>query len=246
MMILLLFILGAVAGSVANALVYRLPRGISWFSGHSFCPKCKHNLSFWDLVPIASYLMLRGKCRYCRSPIAKRYLWVELLIGVGFVLIFNFQFSIFNLGIFWIMTVIAVMDWETQLVSDLMVFLWFILVLIEKFSIFNFQFSINNLIFNFSNPFFGLLIGLVSIGGIWLITKKKAMGSGDIGIAGVTGLWLGWPKILTGLWIAFVMGGVFGAYLLITKKASMKTAVPFGPFLILGGWIAYTLNYGIF
>ncbi len=144
------------------------------------------------------------------------------------------------------MTVIAVMDWETQLVSDLMVFLWFILVLIEKFSIFNFQFSINNLIFNFSNPFFGLLIGLVSIGGIWLITKKKAMGSGDIGIAGVTGLWLGWPKILTGLWIAFVMGGVFGAYLLITKKASMKTAVPFGPFLILGGWIAYTLNYGIF
>ncbi|MEK7163798.1 MAG: prepilin peptidase, partial [Patescibacteria group bacterium] len=60
------------------------------------------------------------------------------------------------------------------------------------------------------------------------------------------GLWLGFPKIINALWFAFVIGGIYGAYLLLTRQAKLKTAVPFGPFLILGGWIAYTLNYGIF
>ena len=92
----------------------------------------------------------------------------------------------------------------------------------------------------------GGLVGMGVIGGLWLITNKKAMGSGDIGIAAVLGLWLGFPKIITALWVAFVIGGIYGGYLLITKKAKLKTAVPFGPFLILGGWIAYTLSYGVF
>ncbi|MDP1743658.1 MAG: A24 family peptidase [Candidatus Amesbacteria bacterium] len=146
----------------------------------------------------------------------------------------------------WITTVIAIMDWETMLVSDWLVLIWGGLVVLQKFSIFNFQFSINSIIFNFQNPIFGLIVGLFSIGGIWLITKKRAMGSGDIGIAAVLGLWLGFPKIINALWLAFVIGGIYGAYLLLTKKAKLKTAVPFGPFLIIGGWIAYTLNYAIF
>ena len=228
MMNFILFALGAIAGSVANAIIYRLPRGVSWYKGRSFCPSCNHRLSFWDLVPVASYLALRGKCRYCLLPIAYRYLFVELFMGVGFVLS-----PLSNLGILWITTVIAVMDWETMLVSDWLVAIWAILVLISNFDI-----RISNL--------YGILIGIGVIGGIWLITKKKAMGSGDIGIAAVLGLWLGFPKIINALWFAFVIGGIYGAYLLLTRQAKLKTAVPFGPFLILGGWIAYTLNYGIF
>ncbi len=227
MMNLLLFGFGIVAGSVANALIYRLPRGISWYKGRSFCPNCKHRLSLFDLIPIFSYLFLRRRCRYCDSPIPIRYLLVELFMGVGFVLS-----PLSNLGILWITTVIAVMDWETMLVSDWLVAFWAILILVSNFDI-----RISNL--------YGILFGIGIIGGIWLITKKKAMGSGDIGIAAVLGLWLGFPKIITALWLAFVIGGIYGAYLLLTKKAKLKTAVPFGPFLILGGWIAYTISNGI-
>ena len=225
MMIFLMFVLGVIAGSVANAVIYRVPRGVSWYKGRSFCPNCKHALSSCDLLPIASYLLLRGKCRYCQSPIPVRYLLVELFLGVGFVLS-----PLSNLGILWVSTVIAVMDWETMLVSDWMVLIWGGLVVVSS--------GIGGIS--------GGLVGMGVIGGLWLITKKKAMGSGDIGIAGVLGLWLGYPKILTTLWFAFVLGGIYGGYLLITKKAKLKTAVPFGPFLILGGWIAYTLSYGVF
>ncbi|MEK7164133.1 MAG: prepilin peptidase [Patescibacteria group bacterium] len=225
MMIFLMFVLGVIAGSVANAVIYRVPRGVSWYKGRSFCPNCKHALSSCDLLPIASYLLLRGKCRYCQSPIPVRYLLVELFLGVGFVLS-----PLSNLGILWVSTVIAVMDWETMLVSDWMVLIWGGLVVVSS--------GIGGIS--------GGLVGMGVIGGLWLITNKKAMGSGDIGIAAVLGLWLGFPKIITALWVAFVIGGIYGGYLLITKKAKLKTAVPFGPFLILGGWIAYTLSYGVF
>ena len=246
MMTFLVFVVGAVAGSVANAIIYRVPRGVSWYKGRSFCPQCNHTLGFYDLLPIASYLMLRGKCRYCYSPIPYRYLLVELFLGSAFAVSYLSNLGGLSYRMIWITTVIAVMDWETMLVSDWMVLVWGGLVVFQKFSIYNLQFSINSTISNFQYPILGLMIGLFSIGGIWLITKKKAMGSGDIGIAGVLGIWLSYPKIITALWLAFVIGGIYGGYLLITKKASLKTTVPFGPFLILGGWIAYTLNYGIF
>ncbi len=229
------FVLGTIAGSVANAIIYRLPRGISWSKGRSFCPKCNHTLSLCDLIPVISFLILGGRCRYCHSPISNRYLFVELFLGGAFTLSYLSNLGILSYFMIWTTIVIAVMDWETMLVSDWLVLVWGGLVVLQKFSIFNFQ-----------NSLFSLLIGLLGIGSIWLLSKGRAMGSGDIGIAAVLGLWLGYPKIINALWLAFVIGGIYGAYLLLTKKAKLKTAVPFGPFLILGGWIAYTLNYGLF
>lgn len=228
MMNLVWFVIGITAGSVANAIIYRLPRGIAWYKGRSMCTQCKHSLSPWDLIPVLSYLFLRGRCRYCQSPIAKRYLIVELLMGLGFVLIFNFQFLIFNLLIYWLMLVIAVMDWETMLVSDLLVGIWAIL------TIFSIQYSVFNL--------YGAIAGATIIGLIWLLSKGRAMGAGDIEIAAVLGLWLGFPKVISGLWFAFVIGGIYGTYLLLTKKAKLKSQIPFGPFLILGGVIAKFLT----
>ena len=223
------FVLGIIAGSVANAIIYRLPRGISWSKGRSFCPKCNHTLSLCDLIPVISFLILGGRCRYCHSPIPLRYLLVEIFLGGAFTLSYLSNLGYLSYLMIWISTVIAFMDWETMLVSDWLVAIWAVIV-----------------IANGGTSIVGGLVGIGVIGGIWLITKKKAMGSGDIGIAAVLGLWLGYPKIINALWLAFVIGGIYGAYLLITKKAKLKTAVPFGPFLILGGWIAYTLNYGLF
>lgn len=226
---------GLIAGSVANAIIYRLPRGISWYKGRSFCPECKHPLSIYDLVPIASYLLLRGKCHYCHSPIPTRYLLVEVFMGLVFILGYLSNLGFLSYLMIWITVVIAVMDWETMLVSPRLVRIWAIIVILNLISFHSL--NINNL--------FGLFLGLGFMWSIWKFTNGK-MGDGDIEISAVLGLWLGWPKIINALWFAFVIGGIYGAYLILSKKAKLKTAVPFGPFLILGGWIAYTLNYGIF
>ncbi len=213
-----LVFLGMMAGSVANAVIYRLPRNISWIRGHSKCNHCKHELGFWDLIPILSYLLLGGRCRYCKKSIGSRYLFVELLMGLGFGLLANPLLC----AIFWVTIVIAFMDWETKLVSEALVLIWAILVIGSR--------NIN---------VGGALIGILLIGGIWAITRGKAMGFGDVEIAGVMGLWLGWPKIAAALWVAFIVGGVFGAWQMIRHKKNLKSQIAFGPFLIVGVWVAY-------
>ncbi len=227
MMIFVLFVLGTVAGSVANAVIYRLPRGKSWMRGRSQCPDCEHELSAFDLIPIFSYLFLRGRCRYCHSPIPIRYLLVELFLGSAFTVSHLSHLSFLSYLIIWVMTVIAVMDWESMLVSDWLVGSWLILVLLSM----NYELITMNLL--------GAAVAAGVIGGMWVVSKGKAMGSGDIEIAAVMGLMLGWPKIISALWLAFVLGGVYGIWQLAIGKKKMKSVIPFGPFLILGTLIAY-------
>ena len=81
---ILSLILGLFIGSFINCVVYRVYNKKTFLKGHSFCPKCNHNLSVLDLIPIFSYLSLKGKCRYCKEPISKQYLFVELLTGIAF------------------------------------------------------------------------------------------------------------------------------------------------------------------
>ena len=181
-MTLLMFIVGAVAGSVANAVIYRLPRGLSWMRGRSKCPDCKHNLGFWDLVPLVSYLLLWGRCRYCCRRISLRYLLVELFLGLTFSLSYLSGLSFLSYLMIWITTVIAVMDWETMLVSDWMVGIWAILAVLSA------QISALN--------FYGLLVGVGVIGGIWLLSRVKPW---EVEILGLRRLWdYGWggPKLL--------------------------------------------------
>lgn len=210
------FIFGTMAGSVANALIYRLPRNISWVKGHSMCNHCKHKLAFLDLIPILSYLMLGGKCRYCKKSIGLRWFLLEIGMGLGFV----WLSSPLLCAILFVTTVIAFMDWETKLVSEALVLIWGILVLGN---------------FNIWGPVAGILL----IGGIWAVSKGRAMGFGDVEIAAVMGLWLGFPKILIAIWIAFIVGAVVGGVMLLNKKTKLKAQIAFGPFLIIGTWVAY-------
>ncbi len=217
--------IGAVAGSAANAMIDRLPRRESWFKGRSHCDKCDHALGILDLVPVVSYLALGGKCRYCRSPIKRRNLFVEIFLGVAFAVSYLSSLGSLSYLMIWVMTVIAVMDWETQLVSDWLVALWGGLVFLSY---------LGNLSY-----LWGAVVGIGVIGGIWMISKGKAMGEGDIGIAAVAGYWLGWPKIAPALWISFVAGAVYGSWLLVHGRKTMKSKIAFGPFLIFGAWVGY-------
>ncbi len=229
-----LFFFGLIAGSTANALIDRLSRGESWFSGRSKCDRCKHVLVVWDLIPVVSYVSLSGKCRYCHSPIAVRNLVVEILMGVSFVVIGHISQTgpigqIILMGIAWTTTIVFVMDQETMLVSDAVVLIWAILVVGYKLSVVGIS----------RGDLIGFLIGVIVIGGIWAFSRGKAMGSGDIGIIGVIGLWVGTPQIFVALWMAFVLGAVVGCWLLVVGRRNMKSMIAFGPYLIVGGWIAH-------
>ena len=216
------FLGGAIAGSAANAIIYRLPHGVSWWKGRSLCPRCKHPLAWYDLIPLFSFLSLRGKCRYCGTAIGIRYLLVELVMALGFAYLHTPLLA----GLLFATVVIAVMDWESMLVSDWMVGIWLVLVLLLG------QFS-----------WVGLAVGVGLIGAIWAISKGKAMGFGDVEIAAVLGLWLGWPKTAYALWIAFVSGAAVGIWYLVVGKKKMKSRIAFGPFLILGSWLAFLIQW---
>lgn len=225
------FVFGAVFGSVANALIDRLPRQESWFSGRSHCDKCKHTLSVFDLIPIVSYLWLRGKCRYCHSPIKIRNLVVELILAIGFVVVNSWSLAL----ILWITVTIAIMDWETQLVSELLVAVWVVVVVVSHLS------NLSDL-----SHLIGLFVGIGLIGGIWALSRGKAMGFGDVEIAAVMGFWLGWPNIFWALEIAFISGALVGVLQILVRKNKLKGRIAFGTFLIIGAWAALCLNLKLF
>lgn len=230
-MLVMIALLGLIFGSAANAIIDRLPRRESWFSGRSHCDQCNHELSLGDLIPVGSYLWLRGKCHYCHSPIPVRNLVVEVLMAAGFLAIYLSHLSILSYLIFWITMIIAVMDWETQLVSELLVGIWGLLVILSH---------LNNLS-DLSN-LWGLAAGVLLIGGIWAISGGRAMGFGDVEIAAVMGFWLGWPNIFWALEVAFISGAIVGLLQILRRKNKLSGRIAFGTFLIIGSWTALCLS----
>ena len=251
---ILIFVMGAMMGSAANALIDRLPRRESWFKGRSHCDRCGHTLEIIDLIPIISYVSLlpmwkipnskhekkklwyQAGCRYCEAAIPFRNTLVEIFMGIGFVVLSTkyeglILYSILLMGILWVTTIIAVMDWETKLVSEVMVGIWAVLVVILNIS------NLGNL-----SNLGGLVVAVIVIGGLWAISKGKAMGFGDVEIAAVMGFWLGWPAIAPALWVAFVTGAIAGSIQLIANRKTLKSQIAFGPFLVLAAWVGYFIG----
>lgn len=231
-------ILGAIFGSAGNALIYRLPRSLSWVNGRSKCPHCSHLLEWNDLIPVVSYVLLGGRCRYCHSPIPPWYLVVELVTALGFAVIGSMwgMYGIPLMLVWWATVVTVIIDWQTKQISLAIVGVMAIALLM-------FQWMLGYS--DWGSSAMGLSVGAGAVALIWGLTKGNAMGDGDIYLAGVMGWWLGWPITGIGLWIAFVSGAMWGLYLLLAKKATRKTAMPFGPFLMVGMWVGYTFGNDI-
>jgi leader peptidase (prepilin peptidase)/N-methyltransferase len=195
-------------------------------------------LEVWDLIPVMSFVLLWGRCRYCKKKISPRNLYVELVMGfvfglLGYKLGLNFDLSAITRSIligimFWTTLVIGVIDWERKLVSEVFVGIW--LGLNVAYLLLAGQYSLSSVVV-------GVVVSLSVIGGIWAVTKEKAMGFGDVEIAFAMGLLLGWPAIIIGLWVAFISGAVVGVIKILTKKAKLKSQIAFGPFLLLGSWV---------
>ena len=234
---ILLFILGTIFGSFLNCIIYRLKEKKSFLKGRSFCPYCKHILSWKDLIPILSFIFLKGKCRYCKKKIPIQYPSIEFLTGIlaffsFFPLIENFSFfnlqsSIFNFLFFSLLILIFVFDLKYYSIPDQILISAILISILYR--IFNFS--------NFQNLFFSLLPSLLFLF-LVLISREKWLGFGDFEISIFMGIFLGWPKILVALFFSIFAGALIGLVLILLKKKSLKSQIPFAPFLVSGTFFA--------
>jgi leader peptidase (prepilin peptidase)/N-methyltransferase len=234
---LIVFLFGLSVGSFLNCVIYRLEKKKSFLKGRSFCPHCKHILNWQDLIPLFSFLFLKGKCRYCQKKISPQYPLVELATGLLFVLTthyslltINYQsllFTIYRLLPVCFLIVIFVYDLKHYIIPNKVIYPAIIIALI-----FNFQFSIFNysILSALGAALFFLLIVLVSRG--------KWMGLGDVKLALFIGLFLGYPDILVALFLSFLIGAIIGVGLISAGKKTLRSEVPFGPFLVIGTFIS--------
>ena len=233
----LIFLLGACLGSFANVCIYRLPRNKQIISGRSFCPNCKKKISWYDNLPLISFINLNNKCRKCDKSISPRYFLVELTTGITFLLIYlNFQNSltiIFLSILSLILIIIFFIDLENFIIPDSLNFTIMGLALLKNF-LPNFNTS---LIHEIDQSIIGGMVGYLSI---WLIiflykTIKKidGMGLGDAKLMAAIGFLFGWQSVPFVLFVSSILGLIFVIPSLIKKQKNMRTEIPFGPFIIL-------------
>ena len=221
-------ITGLVLGSFISAYSYRVPRLVSWVRGRSFCPKCKNRISWFDNIPLVSYLVLLGRCRSCKKKISLRYPLIELTTALGFVAVSYFNYPVYFYFLVPLLICIFVIDLENQFIPDGLVFFgivltFFYFILIDKNTIYL------NLLSGFTPAFFLLFLHLV--------TRGKGMGLGDVKLAILGGLVLGWPYFVVWLFLSFIIGAVVGIVLIFAKKASFGKKIPFGPYLVISFWL---------
>lgn len=225
------FILGTVVGSFLNVLIYRLPRKLEITFSRSFCPECGHKLGFFDLIPIFSYIFLKGKCRYCGSKISIIYPFVELITGIIFVISFIYYgFSLYYLKFiifFSVLFVISIIDFKTMEIEDeplyFGLFFGIVFLLIEK---------------NYIQTLYGVIIPAI-VFFLIIVLSKGGMGGGDFKLSFLFGLYLGFPKIIPWFFLSFLIGFFPAIFMLITKRANRKTPLPFGPFMSISGIIVF-------
>ena len=248
-----IFVLGLIVGSFLNVVIFRLESGEKIVNDRSRCLYCKHTLAWYDLIPVLSFIFLKGKCRYCKKKISWQYPLAEIGTGILFILMLNlfntpltpslegnyFQYPILHLA-FWLyiissLIVIFVYDLKHYIIPDKVIYPAIIIVI--GFDLFNnFQYPISNIqsAFNFLIP---AILASGFFYAIVIITRGKGMGEGDVKLAFLMGLILGWPVIIFSVFLAFISGSIVGIYLILTGKKKMKSMIPFGPFLVFGTFI---------
>lgn len=229
-----LFVLGAVLGSFYNVVGYRLPKGESIVSPPSHCTKCGNRLGILELIPIVSYLFLKGKCKHCGAKVSAFYTVFEILTGLLFVLAFvSYGYSldlIIALTFISMLIIIVVSDYNYMIISDEVLIFFSILLGIEIIFIHGAGAFVSGLI-SAALAFITML--LVKLGGDKLF-KRESMGGGDIKLMFTFGLVLGYPMVIVSIFLGSVIGLIIS---LITIKKNPEHIIPFGPFLAAGALI---------
>jgi len=261
MVLILIFAFGLIVGSFLNAVIYRLKSGDSAFQGRSYCPSCKHTLLWQDLIPLVSFVLLRGKCRYCGNQISFQYPAVEIATGVIFLFIFNFQLSllredfggqaIFNefsnflifqtLYLFVVASLLIVLfvyDLRHYILPDKILFPAIGTVAVFRLFELNHG-SLSENLASLAPPLAAGGSAAAFFFAIFALSKGRAMGFGDVKLTFFMGLFLGWPNILVALFTAFFLGSIIGVGLIFLQQKGWRSEIPFGPFLIIGTLVAF-------
>lgn len=225
---------GLVAGSFISALSYRYPRKISIAKGRSKCPNCKNIITWYDNIPLFSYLFLSGKCRNCKKRISVRYPFIEFFTMVGFVLIFlefgqDIVSTIYFLLVYCLLVLVFTVDFEFQIIPD--AFVYFGIFLSFAYLLF---FNPQSL---FPSLFAGFLASFFLLS-LFFVTKGRGMGLGDVKFAIFGGMLTGIKLLYIWLFLAFLTGAIVGIILILGQKASLKSKVAFGPFLAFGLFVS--------
>ncbi len=232
----IIFFLGLALGSFLNSWIWRTRENIRIVNGRSMCPSCRRQLTWYENIPVLSYLALGGKCRTCKNLIPKHFTFVEIGAALIFVLVawnnlnnpavVPAHFSrdiIFSI----LLIIIFIYDWLYQEILPAVVWVG----------------ALAGLFFNLYLGFslVSMLIGLLVAGGFfWLqfvISKGKWIGGGDVRMGAMMGIWLGWPAVLVALFLSYVVGAVGGLILLALKKKHLSSAIPFGTYLAFGTFV---------
>jgi leader peptidase (prepilin peptidase)/N-methyltransferase len=237
MLALVLIIFGALIGSFLNVCIIRLPKGESIIIPGSHCPQCNHPIKFYDNIPLISYLLLGGKCRYCKRSISAQYPLVEgttaissllLFLKYGLALSYFFYFSFVAALI-----IITVIDLYHQIIPDVISIPGIGVGLLGALIIPH---------ITFFNSLLGILLGGGSLFVVatfyqWLF-KREGMGGGDVKLLAMIGAFLGWDAVILTILLSSLIGSITGIIIMVLKGKDFKYAIPFGPFLSLGAVIA--------
>jgi len=240
-------LLGLVVGSFLNVVVWRVPRGESVVAPPSACPRCEARIAWYDNVPVVSWLVLRGRCRRCGAPISARYLVVELVTGLLFVataLVIGWNLALpAFLYLAAISVALAVIDIDVHRLPDAIVLPSYpvaaVLLALASWDV--------------GVDYDGAALLRAAVGGAALfvlylalvLAHPRGMGLGDLKLAGILGMylgWVGWGALAVGAFAAFLLGGVFGIVLMLVGRAGRKTKVPFGPWMLVGAAVGIAVG----
>ena len=259
MFIALVIVLGLLVGSFLNVVIYRLPlmmerewqaqcdalsgktllsqAALTLSTPRSYCPNCHHRINALENIPVISYLMLGGKCKQCKTKIAKRYPLIELLCaGLSGIIACHFGFDWPCLGallLTWSLIALTFIDVDHQLLPDSITLplLWLGIL----FNLFGVYISIEASVI-------GAIAGYLSLWLVFhlfrLVTGKEGMGYGDFKLLAMLGAWLGWSFLPSIILLSSFVGALIGIILIVLRQHQRDTPIPFGPYLATAGWIA--------
>ena len=264
-----IIIFSLIIGSFLNVIIYRLPivifnewredcyeflntkkkdrvidkktKKITLFSpNRSFCPECNNKIKYYDNIPVISFILLKSKCRHCKTPISWRYPFIELLAAFASVLVF-IQYNINSLSLAilfltYLLIIIACIDFENLIIPDSLSYIGLWLGLIINSSIFD----INNITYA-SDAILGAIVGYLILWILYwvfkLTTGKEGFGHGDFKLTALFGAWLGLSAIFPILIIASITGIIFSVIAYYRGIRGLDKPFPFGPYLVFAGWI---------
>lgn len=237
MLIIFVLIIGLLVGSFLNVCIYRIPRNKSIVFPPSHCTNCSTRIKPYDLIPVISYIFLKGKCRTCGEKISIKYPIVELITGILFVLTFlKFGLSIDLIKfiiLISILIIVSFIDFEYGIIPGK------IMIISASFGV-----ILNIISFGLSLSLLTYLYGLLIGGGVifLIVVFTGGMGGGDIQLMAVIGLFLGFAQTILTLLLSFIIGAAVGIILILLKKKSRKDSIPFGPWISLAAILSIFLG----